>query len=115
MSNRFDAEQVSNLTLEARGWKIEGRHRDDGRIFARDFFGGVQEPVLTSVGEEVVNLKKLFVWPIIRDHEEEFGFEVDTEEPGQLPRRATGDPAMQFVTTLDMDVGYLALEVLCQC
>ena len=61
MSNCFDAEQVSDLALEARRGKIESRQRDYCRVFTRDFLGGVHEPVLTSIGEEVVNFKNFLV------------------------------------------------------
>src|SRR5260370_27841621 len=114
MSKRFDAEQVSDLALEPRGGKIEGGHRYDCRIFARDFLGGMHEPVLASIGEEVSNLEDSFVRSIVRYHEYKFRAEVSAQEPSQPPRCAASDAAMQFVATLDMGVRCLALEVLCQ-
>jgi len=74
----------------------------------------VNEPVLTSVGEELVNLQSSFAWSVISDHEDKFGSEVGTQESGQSPHRATSDVTMQFVAALEMDVCYLAFEMRCQ-
>ncbi len=75
----------------------------------------MKEPVLTSLREEIVNLKGVLVWPVISHHEHEFGSEVSSQKPGQPPRGATGDFTMQFVATLHVDIRYLAFEVACQC
>src|SRR5258708_1500977 len=109
-----DGNFISALALEPGGGKMEGGHRYDCRIFARDFLGGMHEPVLASIGEEVSNLEDSFVRSIVRYHEYKFRAEVSAQEPSQPPRCAASDAAMQFVATLDMGVRCLALEVLCQ-
>ncbi len=108
----FDAEQIFDFTLEARGRIIEGRHRSDGRVFGGQVFRGVHEPVLAVVGEEIVDFKHALVGAaVVGDHQPQFGVEIGAENLRQVERIAARNLKVQFVATQDVDIFDAVFEI----
>jgi hypothetical protein len=74
------------------------------------------EPVLSIVGEEIVNFESSFLTsPIVANHECKLGSEVSSEQPRHRSRCSTLDSQVHFVVATYVKIECTSIKTTFEC